>query len=140
MDFAAKKVTVTGDVTPLTVLSTISKVKNAQFWPEIIRKWSLFFLSMYSNMLLSSFFLFCKRVIRCYLYVWKHLWKCWSLLCIYVLVMAWEFHKFNWEITIERIQQNIGYIYWTMLIVSWDNVQRKNVWCSQPTWIEYIIT
>ncbi|KAL0822942.1 hypothetical protein Bca101_046619 [Brassica carinata] len=38
MDFAAKKVTVTGDVTPLTVLSTISKVKNAQFWPEIIRK------------------------------------------------------------------------------------------------------
>ncbi|KAG2279299.1 hypothetical protein Bca52824_050519 [Brassica carinata] len=38
IDFAAKKVTVTGDVTPLTVLSTISKVKNAQFWPEIIRK------------------------------------------------------------------------------------------------------
>ncbi|CAG7891113.1 unnamed protein product [Brassica rapa] len=38
IDFAAKKVTVTGDVTPLTVLSTISKVKNAQFWPEIIKK------------------------------------------------------------------------------------------------------
>ncbi|KAJ4911546.1 Heavy metal transport/detoxification superfamily protein [Raphanus sativus] len=38
IDFVAKKVTVTGDVTPLTVLSTISKVKNAQFWPEIIKK------------------------------------------------------------------------------------------------------
>ncbi|XP_010452106.1 PREDICTED: protein SODIUM POTASSIUM ROOT DEFECTIVE 1 [Camelina sativa] len=36
IDFAAKKVTVTGDVTPLTVLASISKVKNAQFWPEII--------------------------------------------------------------------------------------------------------
>ncbi|KAL0728722.1 hypothetical protein Bca4012_024815 [Brassica carinata] len=38
IDLIAKKVTVTGDVTPLTVLSTISKVKNAQFWPEIIKK------------------------------------------------------------------------------------------------------
>ncbi|KAF8096029.1 hypothetical protein N665_0319s0046 [Sinapis alba] len=38
IDFVAKKVTVTGDVTPLTVLSTVSKVKNAQFWPEIIKK------------------------------------------------------------------------------------------------------
>uniref|UniRef100_A0A1J3FJK2 Copper transport protein ATX1 n=1 Tax=Noccaea caerulescens TaxID=107243 RepID=A0A1J3FJK2_NOCCA len=38
IDFAAKKVTVTGDVTPLTVLASISKVKNAQFWPEIIQK------------------------------------------------------------------------------------------------------
>lgn len=34
IDFAAKKVTVVGDVTPLSVLASISKVKNAQFWPE----------------------------------------------------------------------------------------------------------
>ncbi|MCD9560199.1 hypothetical protein HAX54_018696 [Datura stramonium] len=32
IDFAAKKVTVTGDVTPLEVLASISKVKNAQLW------------------------------------------------------------------------------------------------------------
>lgn len=32
IEFAAKKVTVVGDVTPLSVLSSISKVKNAQFW------------------------------------------------------------------------------------------------------------
>lgn len=32
IDFAAKKVTVVGDVTPLSVLASISKVKNAQFW------------------------------------------------------------------------------------------------------------
>ncbi|KAL8483973.1 hypothetical protein ACS0TY_026606 [Phlomoides rotata] len=32
IDFAAKKVTVTGNVTPLEVLSSISKVKNAQLW------------------------------------------------------------------------------------------------------------
>ncbi|KAF2538472.1 hypothetical protein F2Q70_00006857, partial [Brassica cretica] len=38
IDFAAKKVTVTGDVTPLTVLASISKVKNAQVWPETIQK------------------------------------------------------------------------------------------------------
>ncbi|XP_021891572.1 protein SODIUM POTASSIUM ROOT DEFECTIVE 2-like [Carica papaya] len=34
IDFAAKKVTVTGNVTPLGVLASISKVKNAQFWPS----------------------------------------------------------------------------------------------------------
>ncbi|WVY98949.1 hypothetical protein V8G54_031100 [Vigna mungo] len=33
IDFAAKKVTVVGDVTPLSVLASISKVKNAQLWP-----------------------------------------------------------------------------------------------------------
>ncbi|KAL8129767.1 hypothetical protein V2J09_018922 [Rumex salicifolius] len=32
IDFAAKKVTVVGDVTPLEVLASISKVKNAQIW------------------------------------------------------------------------------------------------------------
>ncbi|KAK7355672.1 hypothetical protein VNO80_14932 [Phaseolus coccineus] len=32
IDFAAKKVTVVGDVTPLSVLASISKVKNAQLW------------------------------------------------------------------------------------------------------------
>uniref|UniRef100_A0A1J3HXR6 Copper transport protein CCH n=4 Tax=Noccaea caerulescens TaxID=107243 RepID=A0A1J3HXR6_NOCCA len=32
IDFAAKKVTVTGDLTPLEILDSISKVKNAQFW------------------------------------------------------------------------------------------------------------
>lgn len=32
IDFAAKKVTVTGNVTPLEVLSSISKVKTAQLW------------------------------------------------------------------------------------------------------------
>ncbi|KAK6942907.1 Heavy metal-associated domain, HMA, partial [Dillenia turbinata] len=32
IDFAAKKVTVVGDVTPLGVLASISKVKNAQLW------------------------------------------------------------------------------------------------------------
>ncbi|XP_010505322.1 PREDICTED: protein SODIUM POTASSIUM ROOT DEFECTIVE 2-like isoform X2 [Camelina sativa] len=32
IDFAAKKVTVTGDITPLEILDSISKVKNAQFW------------------------------------------------------------------------------------------------------------
>ncbi|CAA7389567.1 unnamed protein product [Spirodela intermedia] len=34
VDFAAKKVTVVGDVTPLAVLSSFSKVKNAQLWPS----------------------------------------------------------------------------------------------------------
>ncbi|CAA0811922.1 Chloroplast-targeted copper chaperone protein [Striga hermonthica] len=32
IDLATKKVTVTGDVNPLGVLKSISKVKNAQFW------------------------------------------------------------------------------------------------------------
>ncbi|KAI5682240.1 hypothetical protein M9H77_03468 [Catharanthus roseus] len=32
IDFAAKKVTVVGNVTPLDVLNSISKVKNAQLW------------------------------------------------------------------------------------------------------------
>ncbi|GER29404.1 heavy metal transport/detoxification superfamily protein [Striga asiatica] len=32
IDLATKKVTVTGDVSPLGVLKSISKVKNAQFW------------------------------------------------------------------------------------------------------------
>ncbi|KAM3279426.1 hypothetical protein ACQJBY_046654 [Aegilops geniculata] len=32
IDFAAKKVTVVGDVTPLGVLASVSKVKNAQIW------------------------------------------------------------------------------------------------------------
>ncbi|XP_020086464.1 protein SODIUM POTASSIUM ROOT DEFECTIVE 3-like [Ananas comosus] len=34
IDLVAKKVTVIGDVTPLGVLNSISKVKNAQFWPS----------------------------------------------------------------------------------------------------------
>ncbi|PIN23952.1 Copper chaperone [Handroanthus impetiginosus] len=34
IDLATKKVTVRGDVTPLGVLTSISKVKNAQFWPS----------------------------------------------------------------------------------------------------------
>ncbi|XP_043698421.1 protein SODIUM POTASSIUM ROOT DEFECTIVE 1-like [Telopea speciosissima] len=34
IDFATKKVTVIGDVTPLDVLASISRVKNAQFWPS----------------------------------------------------------------------------------------------------------
>lgn len=36
IDFAAKKVTIIGDVTPLSVLASVSKVKNAQFWPSSI--------------------------------------------------------------------------------------------------------
>lgn len=32
IDFAAKKVTVVGNVTPLGVLNSISKVKTAQLW------------------------------------------------------------------------------------------------------------
>lgn len=32
IDFMAKKVTVVGDVTPLGVLNSVSKVKNAQLW------------------------------------------------------------------------------------------------------------
>ncbi|XP_074586452.1 protein SODIUM POTASSIUM ROOT DEFECTIVE 2-like [Curcuma longa] len=32
VDLATKKVTVVGDVTPLSVLNSISKVKHAQFW------------------------------------------------------------------------------------------------------------
>ncbi|GJM97068.1 hypothetical protein PR202_ga13966 [Eleusine coracana subsp. coracana] len=32
IDFTAKKVTVIGDVTPLGVLNSVSKVKNAQLW------------------------------------------------------------------------------------------------------------
>uniref|UniRef100_A0A2P2IWC6 HMA domain-containing protein n=1 Tax=Rhizophora mucronata TaxID=61149 RepID=A0A2P2IWC6_RHIMU len=32
IDFAAKKVTIVGDITPLGVLASVSKVKNAQFW------------------------------------------------------------------------------------------------------------
>ncbi|GFP82365.1 hypothetical protein PHJA_000379600, partial [Phtheirospermum japonicum] len=34
IDLATKKVTVIGDVTPLGVLTSISKVKNAQLWPS----------------------------------------------------------------------------------------------------------
>ncbi|KAK9069164.1 hypothetical protein SSX86_013280 [Deinandra increscens subsp. villosa] len=34
IDLESKKVTVVGDVTPLSVLSSISKVKNAQLWPS----------------------------------------------------------------------------------------------------------
>ncbi|XP_058109838.1 protein SODIUM POTASSIUM ROOT DEFECTIVE 2-like [Magnolia sinica] len=34
IDFPAKKVTVIGNVTPLGVLASVSKVKNAQFWPS----------------------------------------------------------------------------------------------------------
>ncbi|CAI8614533.1 unnamed protein product [Vicia faba] len=34
IDFAAKKVTVVGDVTPLSVMASISKVKTAKIWPE----------------------------------------------------------------------------------------------------------
>ncbi|XP_042510816.1 protein SODIUM POTASSIUM ROOT DEFECTIVE 1-like [Macadamia integrifolia] len=34
IDFATKKVTVIGDVTPLDVLASVSRVKNAQFWPS----------------------------------------------------------------------------------------------------------
>ncbi|XP_030542567.1 protein SODIUM POTASSIUM ROOT DEFECTIVE 3-like [Rhodamnia argentea] len=33
IDSAAKKVTVVGDVTPLSVLASVSKVKTARFWP-----------------------------------------------------------------------------------------------------------
>ena len=33
IEFADKKVTVTGHVTPLSVLSSVSKVKKAEFWP-----------------------------------------------------------------------------------------------------------
>ncbi|KAJ6756046.1 PROTEIN SODIUM POTASSIUM ROOT DEFECTIVE 2 [Salix purpurea] len=32
IDFAAKKVTIVGDVTPLRVLASVSKIKSAQFW------------------------------------------------------------------------------------------------------------
>lgn len=41
IEFAAKKVTVIGDVTPLEVLSSISKVKNAQLWTPDMSKPSL---------------------------------------------------------------------------------------------------
>ncbi|CAO2824886.1 unnamed protein product [Amaranthus hypochondriacus] len=34
IDLETKKVTVKGNVTPLSVLTSISKVKNAQFWPS----------------------------------------------------------------------------------------------------------
>ncbi|KAF9598008.1 hypothetical protein IFM89_023580 [Coptis chinensis] len=34
IDFATKKVTVVGDVTPLSVLASVSRVKNAQLWPS----------------------------------------------------------------------------------------------------------
>lgn len=34
IDFKAKKVTITGNITPLGVLNSVSKVKNAQFWPS----------------------------------------------------------------------------------------------------------
>ncbi|GAB4833682.1 hypothetical protein Ancab_031927 [Ancistrocladus abbreviatus] len=36
IDFAAKKVTVVGDITPLGVLASISKVKNAQLWTPVV--------------------------------------------------------------------------------------------------------
>ncbi|KAM3736837.1 hypothetical protein ACB098_09G011500 [Castanea mollissima] len=36
IDFAAKKVTIIGDVTPVSVLASVSKVKNAQFWSSSI--------------------------------------------------------------------------------------------------------
>ncbi|KAK6926909.1 Heavy metal-associated domain, HMA [Dillenia turbinata] len=36
IDLATKKVTIIGDVTPLGVLTSVSKVKNAQFWPSLM--------------------------------------------------------------------------------------------------------
>lgn len=33
IDYAAKKVTIVGNVSPLGVLNSVAKVKNAQFWP-----------------------------------------------------------------------------------------------------------
>lgn len=33
IDIATKKVTVVGHVTPLSVLTAVSKIKPAQFWP-----------------------------------------------------------------------------------------------------------
>ncbi|KAL5711132.1 hypothetical protein ACHQM5_021623 [Ranunculus cassubicifolius] len=36
IDFATKKVTVVGDVTPLSVLASVSRVKNAQLWPSSV--------------------------------------------------------------------------------------------------------
>lgn len=41
IDFAAKKVTIIGDVTPLSVLASVSKVKSAQFWPSAISSTSV---------------------------------------------------------------------------------------------------
>lgn len=32
IDYAAKKVTIVGDVTPSGVLASVSKIKSAQFW------------------------------------------------------------------------------------------------------------
>ncbi|GER54339.1 heavy metal transport/detoxification superfamily protein [Striga asiatica] len=40
IDFMAKKVTVTGNITPLEVLSSISKVKNAQLWSPSLSSFS----------------------------------------------------------------------------------------------------
>ncbi|KAK9123590.1 hypothetical protein Sjap_013192 [Stephania japonica] len=34
IDFTTKKVTIMGDVTPLGVLASVSRVKNAHFWPS----------------------------------------------------------------------------------------------------------
>ncbi|KAI3968563.1 hypothetical protein MKW92_047579 [Papaver armeniacum] len=34
IDFPSKKVTVIGNVTPLSVLASVSRVKSAQFWPS----------------------------------------------------------------------------------------------------------
>ncbi|KAK8315605.1 hypothetical protein V6Z12_D01G253800 [Gossypium hirsutum] len=36
IDFEAKKVTIVGEVTPLQVLASVSKVKSAQFWTSDI--------------------------------------------------------------------------------------------------------
>lgn len=34
VDFTTKKVTIIGDLTPLDVLASVSKVKHAQLWPS----------------------------------------------------------------------------------------------------------
>jgi len=35
IEMETKKVTIIGDVTPLGVLESVSKVKNAQLWPSL---------------------------------------------------------------------------------------------------------
>lgn len=35
IEMETKKVTIIGDVTPMGVLASVSKVKNAQLWPSL---------------------------------------------------------------------------------------------------------
>lgn len=72
IDMEAKKVTVVGDVTPLEVLASVSKVKNAQLWqspksylPSTWVRWKINMLLLISSLPSPRLFPMCWYVRVC---------------------------------------------------------------------------